>query len=73
MVLGKSVTHTGGMVNLCPYLIFNEAQPLPSRAQFQEPQGYTLGLFQGREKAGLGSGQGRVKGVGSGLTHCRGL
>lgn len=55
-------------MNLCPYFIFNEAQSLPSRAQFQEPQGYMLGLFQGREKAGLGSGQGRVKGVGCGLT-----
>lgn len=55
-------------MNLCPYLIFSEAQSLPSRAQFQEPQGYTLGLFQGREKAGLGSGQGPVKGVGRGHT-----
>lgn len=54
-------------MNLCSYLIFNEALSLPSWAQFQEPQGYTLGLFQGREKAGLGSGQGRVKGVGYGL------
>lgn len=60
--------HTGGMVNLCPYLTFSEAKSLPSRAQFQKPQGRMLGLFQGREKAGLGSGQGHVKGVGSGLS-----
>lgn len=51
-----SATHTGGMVNLRPCLILTEAQSLPSRAQFQEPQGHMLGPFQGREKAGLGSG-----------------
>lgn len=39
-------------MNLCPYLIFNEAQSLPSRAQFQEPQGYTLGLFQAERRLG---------------------
>lgn len=33
-----SVTHTGGMVNLCPYLTSTDAQSLSIRAQFQEPQ-----------------------------------
>lgn len=43
-------------MNLCPYLISTEAQSLSIRAQFQEPQGYMLGSFQSREKAGRGSG-----------------